>query len=454
MSIVARLIIWCFFILIPTKCLEFFTLVHGSAVRPFQVYAVLILAAGVIVILHIKETGIGSVRQNLTIGEIALFAVLASLVLCNLASFGGHQDFLLKIAVWPAANLLMGIALFYFARFMGLGHTIIAAAAAALAVQFSGIMIDLWLPGTFAEWAPRPAGFPQNSNNGALLACFFMAMLLRARLRDRPTSTALYALIVGLPLIFATLSRSGLILYFAVLLIYAVALLAAPVETVASRARRGWLFAAVFLPCLLATAFLSPTLRLPDTISIWRDRIGFAAPDLTPNFASTAEAMITTNVRSFQEASLPRRHDTHENLTLQSELDESIRTSDDTVLQRINAAQFFWSEGIKHPVFGLGTGYSDVFKRGPHNEFLRLFAEDGLPAAALYSIALLLLSAIAIYRQSPALLAVVAIGWLDSILSHTVLVEPFLVVFAGAVLAASKPGGKLGEPMIACSNGL
>jgi hypothetical protein len=320
---------------------------------------------------------------------------------------------------------------------MKLGETITAAAAAALAVQFVGIMIDLWLPGTFAEWSPRPAGLPQNSNDGALLACFLMAMLLPARFRDRPTSNALYALICGLPLIFTTLSRSGLILYFVVLLIYVGTLLAAPLKTGARMGRHG-LFVAFFVFCLFATAFLSPTLRLPDAISIWRDRIGFAATDVTPDF--TALSTIISNLRSFQEASMPRRHDTHEadDLTLQSALDESIRTSDDTILQRIEAAQFFWSEGIKHPLLGLGTGYSYSFKRGPHNEFLSLFAEDGLPAAALYLITLSLLSAIALYLKSPALIAVVAIGWLDSMLSHTVLVEPFLLVLAGAVLGATK----------------
>jgi len=395
-------------------------------------------------------------------------------VLWDLASPGGHQDYLFKIAVWPAANLLMGAALFYFARNMGLEQTIIGAAAIALVVQFTSIVIDLWLPGTFSEYAARPAGLPQNSNNGALLACFLMAILLPMKLRDTPGSIALYALVVGLPLVFVTLSRSGLVFYLVVLLTYAGAQFMATRKASTSK-RRHALFIAAFLPCLLATAFLSPALRAPDAISIWRARIGLAMPDMTPNFVETASRREASALKSFREETpakpndahestlkssreeTPARpndahestlkssreetpakpNDAHESATPQDVLDESIKLSDDTVLQRLNAARFFWSEGLKHPLFGLGTGYGYLFNRGAHNTFLSLFAEDGLPAVMLYLAALLLLTAISIRRQSPALFAIVAIGWLDSMFSHTVLVEPFFLIFAGAALGST-----------------
>jgi hypothetical protein len=51
--------------------------------------------------------------------------------------------------------------------------------------------------------------------------------------------------------------------------------------------------------------------------------------------------------------------------------------------------------------------------------------------------ALLLLTGISVRRQSPALFAIVAIGWLDSMFSHNVLIDPLFLPFAGAALGST-----------------
>jgi hypothetical protein len=158
---------------------------------------------------------------------------------------------------------------------------------------------------------------------------------------------------------------------------------------------------------------------------------------MSPHFVGTASRGVAPALKSFQEERLPKQNDAHESTVAQGVLDESIRLSDDTILQRLNAARFFWSEGLKHPLFGLGTGYGNLFNRGAHNTFLSLFAEDGIPAVMLYLAALSLLTGISIRRRSPALSAIVAIGWLDSMFSHIVLIAPLFLPFAGAALGST-----------------
>jgi hypothetical protein len=105
--------------------------------------------------------------------ELTFVALNFGITVLMLASFGGHHEDSIRTAAWPLANILRGACLFYFAGAMDFRSIISAAAIGALAIQILGILIDLWIPGILAQWAARPAGFPQNPNNGALLICFF-----------------------------------------------------------------------------------------------------------------------------------------------------------------------------------------------------------------------------------------------------------------------------------------
>jgi hypothetical protein len=192
---VARATIFGFFLLIVTRCVEFLAIRYGVGVRPALVYFVLILLGG----LAILRDAMGRKDSPVSRSEVCLFGLMLLLAVWVAIDRGPYPDGD-RLAAWTAANVIMAAMLFYFARFMKLETTIRNAALAALAMQCAAIVVDLAIPGTFAEWPPRPAGFPQNSNNGAMLIAFLSLYLL-------PNLSAYLLIIV--PLIAATLSRSG-----------------------------------------------------------------------------------------------------------------------------------------------------------------------------------------------------------------------------------------------------
>lgn len=440
----ATAVIWVFFLLIATKLLEFLALVHGSPLRPFHVYSLLVAVSVLVVFGHIRSVGFHALNESISRTEVAVFAVLALLVCLIAVSLGGHQADSLRFKIWPIANLVMAAAMVYFARMMGLGSIIIAAAAGALIVQLGGIFVDLWIPGAFSEWAPRPAGPPQNSNNGALLAASFLAFLCPIGLRSSPHHWLLPALLVAGPLVFVTLSRSGLILYVILTVSY-VTVRAYSDQPLLFRWRHV-VFAAIFIPCLALTAVASPTLHGNITSAMWKSRVGFSLDDLLPS-ASTPMASKAVGYLGLVQETFGRKDGTsvQENNASQEMIDTSIKQSDDTANFRMEAMRFFWNVGLQHPLFGVGTGYGYTVQPGPHNQFIALVAEQGFPALILYLILLALVTAIALYRRSPLLLTVIAIGAINSMLSHTVIVEPGYLVFVCAAM------GVTGSRAVACS---
>jgi hypothetical protein len=459
--IAERSIIWLFFLLIPTRAVEFAAM-HGWPIRPFHIYALLIAAGAVTVARQVR-------LSDVSLLERGFFAICSILIGWISISPGGRESFEYNLALWPAANLAMGMILFCYARWLGLGSTIISAATGALVSELAGIYADMWFPGLLAEWSARPAGFPQNSNNGALLVTMLLAMLLPVRLRAMPSRPLTCAMIASLPLIFVTLSKSGWIMYAMVAGIYAVTLYFAP-----ARPRPGKRFMAGFAAVFLITALFAPALYEPEAISIWRSRVGVAVPDIRPNFISELPQMllqgwaphrdvevrrdavaVETEPPERQEpgvgqlrAEKPSREQIDKSIKasaeelLQKQYDESIIASDVTTERRLESAKFFLRAGMEQPLFGHGTGYTYRYKVGPHNQFISLFAEQGWPAAlVLYPAALVLLFSMAIGRKAPSLLAIVAIASLNSLVSHTVLIEPLFLVLGGAALGLTGPVG-------------
>lgn len=394
----ARLAIWTLFLLIVTKLLEYLTF-HGSPLRPFEVYAVIILVAVAAVGVHIRSAGLPRIDRL----ELAFFGIGLALLSLLVASPGGHGEYWLKTSLWPVANMVMAGCLFYFVRVMALGDTVRSAALAALALQLGAVIVDLWFPGTFAEWAPRPAGFPQNANNGALLICLLTALLLPTQTGRAPSRVLLYVLAVSAPLLLATLSKSGFLFYLAVMTGLFVSMTASQWPE-----RRAVVLPAGTFALMVAMLIVSPDMRRPDTTAIWHSRIGIAAADVV----GAAEAG-------------------------QTDTDASMKANDDTSLQRRNAFRFFWQQSADHPLLGRGTGYTFQFTRGPHNTFLLLLAENGLFAPILYAAGLLLLGFIAIRRRSPVLFVLTAIAVMNGTLSHTQIVEPWFAVFGIVALASS-----------------
>ena len=406
----ARCIVWAYFLLIPTKLVEFFAM-HGGSIRPFHVYALIIAAGALTVARHVR-------LSDVSLPERSFIALCALLIGWMFVSPGGRLNFEYNLVLWPLANLAMGVILFGYARRLGLGSTIIAAATGALILELAGIFADMWFPGLLAEWPARPAGFAQNSNNGALVVVMLLAMLLPLRLRDAPSRSLTCAMIASAPLVFVTLSKSGWSMYAMVAFIYAGTLYFAPVIP-----RPGKRFMAGFAAVFLLTISLAPVLHEPWAISVWRSRVGISVPDILPGFISRLHA---------------------EPLS-QQQMDEFIKASDTTTESRMESAKFFFRIGMERPLFGHGTGFIYRYEVGPHNQFISLIAEQGCPAAVLYCIALVILFGLAIQRMSPSLFAIVAIGSFNSLVSHTVLIEPVLIVLAISMLglrAQHRPHGR------------
>jgi hypothetical protein len=402
--IAERCIVWIFFLLIPTRVAEF-SAMHGSPIRPFHIYALLIAAGAVTVARHVR-------LSEISLAERAILAVCALLIGWMFVSPGGRLDFEYNLVLWPLANLAMGAILFCYARWLGLGSTIISAATGALVIELAGIFADMWFPGLLAEWPARPAGFPQNANNGALLVVMLLAMLLPLRWRNAPSRSLTCLMIASAPLVLVTLSKSGWSMYALVFFIYVVTLCGAPVIP-----RPGKRFMAGFAAVFLLTVSFAPVLHEPWAISVWRSRVGVSVPDILPSF-------------------IPRLH--AEPLS-QQQMDEAIKASDTTTESRIESAKFFFHSGMERPLFGHGTGSIYRYEVGPHNQFISLFSEQGWPAVALYLAALVLLFSMTVRRKAPSLFAIIAVAGFNSLVSHTVLIEPLFLVLGGAALGLTTP---------------
>jgi O-antigen ligase len=99
---------------------------------------------------------------------------------------------------------------------------------------------------------------------------------------------------------------------------------------------------------------------------------------------------------------------------------------------------FFIKEGFQRPLTGHGTGYSVTFDVGPHNIFLSMLNDTGIPGLALYTALLGSLGFAAFRRRSPLLAAVVGVALLNSMFSHHIFTAPPMFVLAGAALALAR----------------
>lgn len=182
--------------------------------------------------------------------------------------------------------------------------------------------------------------------------------------------------------------------------------------------RLGW-GAASGIAISITIVVASPTLRAPGAIAIWEARLGVDAAKFAPAIevasASGAEALGMS----------------------QSEINASTAKADTTTDIRFTALKRFLAVAWRHHWLGVGTGFGFQTNVGPHNTFASLAAENGFPAAAAFMAVLALLTMIAIIRRSPALFAVVGVVIADAMVSHTVLIEPDLLIIVAMTLGAT-----------------
>jgi hypothetical protein len=436
-----RIAIWAFFLLIPTKMVEYLTFMHLSPVRPFEVYGFLTAASLALVGWQFTRE-----RAQISYMDSAIFLPQLALVAWFFLRSGSHEGGAI-FWTWPLTNVLMGASIVYFCRSENGQKTITAAVATALVVQLAAIYADLWFPGIFAEWVARPAGLPQNPNNATFLIACLASILLPSSLGANYNHRVTNILFACAPLIAVTVSKSGMILYLIVCVIFIVSLS----KIKRDRAAGIWIgpvkFMAILVPVTLVTLLFSPLSHHPQAIAVWQSRLG-----ITPQ----APTLAAPSPRKTKESAQVSRSDTQaanksesaaaepvspppEKVLSQAEISRLITESDNTTEVRMAALKRFLTIGLEHPVLGQGTGYSNLFNPGPHNMYVALLVDGGAPAVIFYLLFLGAVTYVAFIRRSPALAALAAVGWIGSMFSHTVVVDPvfFPCVAAAYALAIS-----------------
>ncbi len=299
-------------------------------------------------------------------------------------SEGGHHILLLPFdfAVF-SLSLLIGNLVIIRARLSQLGIM----AGSLLAVT---VVADVISPGLFSNQMSRAAGVAENSNLAAFLT-LSAACLALSYGRSLSRDLAVFGL-TGLAVLM-TFSRTGMLLYLALLLVYLIILgLFRP----RSSSRRIWVpVAFVFMVLALGLGVARLLVSLEVGVfsrSVARQRVG-----------------MLTDLESFVE-------DDDDRLGLVRSYGELIATA---------------------PLAGHGTGYSYGLVWGPHNRFLQAWTNLGFPGFLAYCG--LLLGALALfvsYRWSPGLayLAILA-GW--SFFSHGVLEQRSVPMMLGLLTAAA-----------------
>jgi hypothetical protein len=105
-------------------------------------------------------------------------------------------------------------------------------------------------------------------------------------------------------------------------------------------------------------------------------------------------------------------------------------------------ATIFFLGVLKENPFGLGTGFTNRFRTGPHNAFLKLAIDESIIAAICLAVMLLAAMWQALRLSSPALLSVCAIAWLAAMVDHTVTVEPLLPIALAIGLGVAIPSDR------------
>lgn len=257
-----------------------------------------------------------------------------------------------------------------------------------LAILLGSIWYDVNYPGTFSSEPNRAAGFPGNSNYSALVTVMLCAAALDYS-RLRPIWIDAVVLLMGFLAMTFTMSRSGLLNFGILVLIYGY-----------HRFLRGGIKLKALISLFLTLTFVAGTL--------------------------VATVLVLMNTTALFKSNTRLGH-----LLANDQVDDGSAGSRlaavDDSLRLINEA----------PLLGHGTGYSRTMRELPHNLYLQQWINNGLPGILSYLI-MLALSFWTFYKRKyykgQAFIVVVAIG---STFSHNVLEQrPFLIIF-GVLLTLS-----------------
>ena len=256
-----------------------------------------------------------------------------------------------------------------------------------LLVFIGSVFYDVAYPGTFAFPSSRAAGFVRNPNLSALTVTLLTLMAVRFA---RIYALDLLLMLLSFLAVFATLSRSGLLIFavFVVNYLY-----------FTGRGRRAQQLA--WIPII---AFVLVPLA------------GFAISDLTTRFEIFGDPNAQRRLATFTFSN------------------EAVYASDDV---RLSLVPQYLALIDKAPFFGHGTGFSASLPQGPHNMYLEFWVNNGLFSMLLYVWLLLGLFGLAWKRGFPAGMALAQVLAVDGLFNHGSIQMGPVLILAGLAMGLS-----------------
>jgi hypothetical protein len=435
----ARVFIWMFFILIIDQVLTLAGYKFRLPVRPVLIYAV--IAVGLFAAAVQIERGLAPLKE-----AQLFFAAFVALVMLGAAMYRGEDvgpDFggalsvaynrpsNLGYAIWPAVNLVACAGLFLLGRHREFRRTIIVAAFTALILQVSAMEADMWWPAIFGDANGRAGGLAQNANVAALLVTMLVSLMLPAFAGERLYPFAAYAVMLAAAAVLFSQSKSG---GLGAVLCIACFIFAA------RQSGMRWphpVFTASLAVVIAGTIWLSPVLN-PTQQQIERHQV-----EIEKKLAEPSEGRLPA-------AKLDGPVSLSERIESRTSIDESAEL-------RRKALTFYFGILREHPL-GMGTGFTNKFVTGPHNEWLKLAVDEGILAPLLLTIIIFGAAwrAIKITRlrrfsiaelqriveiRSPALLSIALLSLVGSSFYHTAFVEPLIpaALAIGLAFASNEP---------------
>lgn len=293
--------------------------------------------------------------------------------LCPLTFFAG----LALVVIWPSR------------RFLG------AVLAGALGAMFVSIFWDLVAPGSFSTLVQRAAGLAENAN----FSSYVVLMLVNASLDWRRAGVRSVLLLGAAAIaVFATLSRSGILMWM-----------------------------------LLAAAYLShDMLRLGSAAKIVR-RLGVVAAA-----AAVVAAVAAVAVQSSEQFNTSTASDRL-----------SAFSGDQAFMDRTDERVLVFRKYVQltgdRPIAGYGTGYLHREPLGPHNMYLARWVDEGLPGILSY-LAMLAVAAWSFARTRDAVgVAHVALMVSVGFFSHELLEQKPFLMMLGVLVGRNAVAGRTND---------
>ena len=251
------------------------------------------------------------------------------------------------------------------------------------------VIVDGIIPGSFSFQFGRAAGFPVNANDGA-----FALILLLIGLSTYHRflfSDLIFFGMASIGVVF-TLSRGGLIclalfiLFYGFLLLYTRSLKLKKVFTYG--------FSGLFVGMFVFFALL----RFFESLPMFQAT--YAQKRLSMLFFGTTPA---------------------------------VEMTDERILAAIETMNLI----AESPLLGWGTGFGHTMSVAPHNQFLFLWLNNGLPAVLLYIFFFLIVGIYFFHRRQFAGVGIVAISFVQSIFSHNMFENYTFLLMSGILLGVS-----------------